>query len=116
MKSLMEYKDYHARIEYDEEDHIFVGQVLGINDSLNFHGKSVDELVTAFQDSIENYLDLCSRIGKTPDKEFRGMFNVRIDPKMHKEASLEAANEGITLNQFVSDAIRDKLALAENAR
>jgi predicted HicB family RNase H-like nuclease len=52
----MEYKNYHAKIEFDEEDNIFVGQVLGINDSLNFHGSSVSELQEAFNDSIENYL------------------------------------------------------------
>ncbi len=56
MSSLMEYKNYHAKIEFDEEDNIFVGQILGINDSLNFHGSSVSELQEAFNDSIENYL------------------------------------------------------------
>ena len=56
MSSLMEYKNYHAKIEFDEEDNIFVGQILGINDSLKFHGSSVSELHEAFHDSIENYL------------------------------------------------------------
>ena len=38
MKQLMQYKSYRAKIEYDAEDNIFVGKVIGINDSLNFHG------------------------------------------------------------------------------
>ncbi len=34
----MDYKGYHAKIKYDTDDDIFVGEVSGINDSLNFHG------------------------------------------------------------------------------
>ena len=44
MNSMLEYKGYHASIEYDAEDNIFVGEVFGITDSLNFHGTSVTEL------------------------------------------------------------------------
>ena len=45
MSSILEYKGYHASIEYDAEDNIFVGEVIGITDSLNFHGTSVDEVM-----------------------------------------------------------------------
>lgn len=109
MNSLMEYKGYHAKIDYDEEDNIFVGQVLGINDSLNFHGTSVSELKESFRNSIENYLDYCKQTGKNPEKEFKGTFNVRIKPQAHKMAALAAADEGITMNQFVAEAIDEKL-------
>ena len=44
MSSMLEYKGYHASVEYDAEDNIFVGEVFGITDSLNFHGSSVEEL------------------------------------------------------------------------
>lgn len=67
----MEYKGYYAKIEYDEDDNLFVGQVLGINDSLNFHGTSVSELQESFHNSIDNYLSLCKQIRKKPEKEFR---------------------------------------------
>ena len=53
---MLTYKGYHAKISYDEEDELFVGDVFGINDSLNFHGRSVDELTEAFHNSIDNYL------------------------------------------------------------
>ena len=63
MKSdMMKYKGYKAAIAYDEEDKIFVGEVFGVTDSLNFHGNSIDELETAFHDCIENYLALCAQI------------------------------------------------------
>ncbi len=105
MNSMLEYKGYHASIEYDAEDDIFVGEVFGITDSLNFHGTSVIELKEMFEQSIDNYLELCEKIGKNPDKEFKGTFNVRIPPEMHKKAALAAAEQKITLNQYVMRAI-----------
>lgn len=110
MSSVMEYNGYHARIEYDSQDNIFVGTVLGLNDVLGFHGSSVEELMLAFKDCIDNYLEWCKVAGKEPEREFRGMFNVRISPDSHREAAMEAAIDGITMNQFVSEAIEEKIA------
>lgn len=106
MRSMLEYKGYHASVVYDAEDKIFIGEVFGITDSLNFHGTSVEELNKTFAQCIDNYLDLCEKIGKAPDKEFKGTFNVRIPPELHREAALAAAEQKITLNQYVAQAIR----------
>ena len=113
ISSLMECKGYHAKIEFDQEDKIFVGHVLGINDSINFHGKSVRELTKEFDNAISNYLDYCKKSEKEPEKEFKGSFNIRIKPEQHKKIALYAADEGITINQFVSRAIDDELARLE---
>ncbi len=116
MSSMLEYKGYHASVEYDAEDNIFVGEVFGINDSLNFHGTSVDELKEMFEQCIDNYLDLCEKIGKKPDKEFKGTFNVRITPELHKKAALEAAKQKITLNQYVMRAISRSFEKEDNIK
>ena len=110
MSSVMEYNGYHAKVEFDSQDEIFVGKVLGLNDTLVFHGKSVEELEQSFRNCIEDYLDLCKEIGKTPEKEFKGVFNIRISPDSHREAAMDAAIDGITLNQFVTEAIDKKIA------
>ena len=109
MSKMMEYQGYHAQIEYDAEDGIFVGKVFGLADSLNFHGTSVSELEEMFHQSVDNYLQMCAETGKTPEKEFKGSFNIRISPELHKEISLQAAQEGITLNQYVLRALEDSL-------
>ena len=106
MKSnMMKYKGYRATIAYDGEDNIFVGEVFGIRDSLNFHGRSIDELEESFHNSVDNYLELCFKIGKDPQKEFSGNFNVRTTPTIHKQAAEYAAENGFSLNQVVSIAI-----------
>ena len=112
MSKMMEYKGYHALIEFDAEDGIFVGKVYGITDSLNFHGTSVSELEEMFHQSIDNYLAMCAEYKKVPDKEFKGSFNVRISPELHREISLQAAQEGMSLNQFVLKALEKSLSLA----
>ena len=113
ISSLMEYNGYHAKVEFDSEDQIFIGHVLGINDSLNFHGESVKELTQSMHVCIDNYLEYCKKVGKEPEREFKGSFNVRIKPEQHKKIALYAANEGITINQFVSRAIDDELDILE---
>lgn len=110
MKSMLEYRGYHASVEYDAEDDILIGEVFGISDSLNFHGQSISEIKEMFKQSIDNYLEICEKLGKNPDKEFKGTFNVRISPENHKKAALEAKKRKITLNQFVSDAIEHEIS------
>lgn len=53
----MEYKGYRAQIEYSEEDGLFVGRVVGLADSLYFHGVTVQEAEEMFHQSVDNYLD-----------------------------------------------------------
>ena len=48
MADLMEYKGYHAKVEYDPDDKLLVGKVFGISDSLNFHAKDVMSLKKHF--------------------------------------------------------------------
>ncbi len=106
MNSMLEYRGYHAAISYDADDELFVGEVFGIVDSLNFHGSSIDELKQKFADCIENYLDVCKQIGKEPEKEFKGSFNVRIPSELHRQIATLAAQQKITLNQYVVNALR----------
>ena len=112
MDGMMHYNGYRARIYFDDDDNIFVGEVFGIQDSLNFHGESVRELTEMFHQCIDNYLEMCKRTGKTPNKEYKGSFNIRIGEQKHRAAAEEAFREGISLNEFVEHAISEKLAAA----
>lgn len=109
MKNLMEYKGYYAKIEYSAEDEIFFGLIEGINDVISFEGTGIEELKTAFRESVEDYLDMCQKYGKEPQKAYKGSFNVRINPELHKRAAMLATSKGTSLNQFVESAIADKI-------
>ena len=68
----MKHKGYHAKVEYDPDDHIFVGHIIGIRDAVGFHGESVQELETAFAEAVDNYLAACEQLGQQPNKPLRG--------------------------------------------
>ena len=108
MKNLMEYKDYYAKIEYSSENDIFVGSIIGIDDSITFDGKSISELKKSFHEAVDDYLDMCQKIGKEPQKYYKGSFNVRISPEIHRRADLLAKSKKMCLNKFVENAINEK--------
>ena len=64
---MIEYKGYKGEFNFDDEAGIFHGEVTGTRDVITFQGLSVEELHTAFRDSIEAYLDFCARRGREPD-------------------------------------------------
>jgi predicted HicB family RNase H-like nuclease len=68
----MKYKSYIARIEYDEDDRIFVGHLAGIKDIVGFHGSTVDELEHAFHETVDNYLAICEETGRPAQTTYSG--------------------------------------------
>ena len=60
--SVMNYKGYAARIEYSEEDGLFIGHIAGIRDIVGFHGESVQELRNAFEEAVTDYLETCAKL------------------------------------------------------
>jgi len=66
MTNVTTYNGYSARIEYDDEDEIFFGRLAVIRDGVSFHGDTVAELKTAFREAVDDYVETCAKIGKTP--------------------------------------------------
>ena len=58
-ETMMEYKGYLGKADYDYEAKIFHGEVIGLKDVITFQGRTVDELEQAFKDSINDYLAWC---------------------------------------------------------
>lgn len=110
MNNIIEYKGYHAKLDVNFDDNILVGTVIGVNDTLCFHATTVDEAKEVFANCIDEYLEMCKEFGREPDKEYKGSFNVRITPELHKKADLEARKRNISLNQFVMDSIENEIS------
>ena len=109
MNNTMEYKGYVGSVEFSEEDGLFYGKVMGIRALISYEGTTAHELVDDFHGAVEYYLALCEAEGKEPEKAYKGSFNVRISPELHKQAAIFATTHGISLNSFVENALRTSL-------
>jgi predicted HicB family RNase H-like nuclease len=102
---MFKYKGYIGRVDFDEEDEVFHGEVVNTRDVITFQGKSVLELKRSLKNSVDDYLEFCRERGEKPDRPFSGKFVVRIPPEVHREAFIEAKRSGKSLNAWVREAI-----------
>lgn len=63
----MIYKGYRERHQYDPEDKIWFGEILGIGDLVSFSSYNESDLEKAFHDAVDDYLDFCKQIEKQPE-------------------------------------------------
>ena len=112
MKNLIEYKGYIGSIEFSQEDELFYGKIQGIRALISYEGTNAQELIEDFHEAVDAYLELCQENGKTPEKAYKGSFNIRVSPELHKKIAIYAMEHDITLNNFVEQSIEKQLALA----
>ena len=105
MNDIIKYKDYSAVLHFSSDDEVFYGKTIGINDPVTFEGQSVSELKKAFKEAIEDYLLTCKKLNKTPEKTYKGSFNVRASTNLHREAAYAALQKNVTMNDFIKGAI-----------
>ena len=101
----MSYKGYSARVEYDDEDGIFIGRIAGIRDGVGFHADTVEGLREAFREAVEDYLETCAKIGKEPQRAYSGQMMFRVNPEVHRKAALAAELAGKSLNQWAEEVL-----------
>jgi len=109
MSSYIHYRDYVGSIGFFEDEEVFHGRVIGIKSMISFEGDSVKTLIEDFHNAVDEYLEFCEKSSKQPERPFKGSFNVRIQPELHRKAALAASERGLSLNAFVEDAIRNNV-------
>jgi predicted HicB family RNase H-like nuclease len=106
MTNVLKHNGYQARVDFDAEDRIFVGRIVGIDDIVTFHADTVDELVEAFKESLDDYIETCSKIGKNPDRSYSGTVYLRVSEATHANAAKAAELAGKSLNEFGEEALQ----------
>ncbi|MEE8393843.1 MAG: type II toxin-antitoxin system HicB family antitoxin, partial [Rhodospirillales bacterium] len=104
----VEYKSYQGAVSY--EDGRLVVQILHITDFVVAECDSASAVGTVFRELVDEYITDCKALGREPNKPFKGTFNVRVSPDLHREAVLSATRHEQTLNAWVSNAISGKLS------
>ncbi|MFC3322250.1 type II toxin-antitoxin system HicB family antitoxin [Mesorhizobium cantuariense] len=101
------YKGYAGSIEFDDEDMVFHGRVLGIRDIVTFEAANADDLVKAFQESVDDYLAFCKEGGMESQRPYSGKLALRTTPEIHALLGKAAASDGKSINQWVSDTLAE---------
>jgi predicted HicB family RNase H-like nuclease len=111
MSNVLEYKGYYGKVEFSATDKVLYGKVIGLNSLISFEGDSVQSLKEDFEGAIDDYLEMCAEKGVEPEKAYKGSFNVRVSPELHKTLVIYSASHGQTLNSTIEEAIRRYVAV-----
>ena len=101
----LQYKGYSGNIMFSEEDEVFHGKVTGIKSLVSFEGDSVSTITEDFHNAVDEYLDFCAENDIKPEKQFKGSFNIRITPLLHRQLAHYSSSIGKSLNSVVEEAI-----------
>jgi hypothetical protein len=69
----LSYKGYEGLTSYNATDKVFHGKILGISDLVTFESETANELLVAFQEAVDDYLETCKELDKEPDKGGKSM-------------------------------------------
>lgn len=99
-------RDYIYSVVWSEEDDAFIGRVLEFP-SLAAHGstqaKALGEIQSVVEHACEDLQDSGEALPEPLNKRrYSGTLNVRLPKYLHRQLAIEAAEEGVSLNQLIS--------------
>ncbi len=103
----MKYKNYAAKIEYSDEDECFVGHIAAIKDIVGFHGESAAKLRAAFEEAVDDYLETCEKLNRTPQKSYSGNLMLRVPAELHAAVAAAAEVSGKSINQWATETFAE---------
>jgi predicted HicB family RNase H-like nuclease len=109
---VLTHRGFIGSVRFSAQDDVFFGKVEGVNDLITFEGDSVKELKDAFRYVVDEHIKDCEDENIPIEKSYKGSFNLRLTPELHRRAAITAKARGSTLNSFVREAIEKKLELA----
>ena len=113
MKDVMTYKGFIGSVHFAAEDKVFYGRIEGISDLITFEGVTVKQLEEGFKHMVDEHIKDCKENNLPLEKSYKGNLNIRLAPELHKKAAYNAALRGISLNQYINDAIKKSLQASD---
>jgi len=106
----LRYKDYQGSVTFVDGT-LFI-QILHIDDLITTECENAPLAQAAFEDLVDDYIQTCAEMNKSPSKPFKGSFNVRIPPYLHRSIAMQASEGGETMNQWIQKALEEKIERA----
>ena len=107
MNNTIQYKGYVGSVEFSEEDGIFFGKVMGIRSLISYEGETAKELLADFHGAVDDYLETCKAEGKEPEVAFKGSFNIRISPELHKKIFIYTTERQMSMNKYIEETLQN---------
>jgi predicted HicB family RNase H-like nuclease len=54
---------------------------------------------------VDEHIKDCEVENLSPEKSYKGSFNVRLTPELHRRIAISAKMRGITINKYVYEAL-----------
>ena len=105
MKDFMHYKNYYGSVHFDDDELIFYGKIEFVRASVRYEATNAKGLKKAFQEAVDDYLDLCESQSIKPELPFKGSLNVRLGPELHRKVAIAAATHDVSTNKFIADTL-----------
>ncbi|HFT3113372.1 TPA: type II toxin-antitoxin system HicB family antitoxin [Salmonella enterica subsp. enterica serovar Paratyphi B] len=106
----LKYKGYLGTVEPDFDNNILYGKLAFIRDLVTYEATTLSELEKEFKVSVDLYLQDCAAMNKEADTPFKGVFNVRLDPDLHRRVAEMALEEDLSLNAFVNRTLEKEVS------
>lgn len=106
---MINYEHYIYRIIWSAEDEEFVGlctEFPSLSYLADNHSQALEGITNLVKEVV---VDLLANGEEIPEpisqRNYSGKFQVRIPPELHRKIALEAAEENISLNRYVSNKL-----------
>jgi predicted HicB family RNase H-like nuclease len=107
---MMKYKGYTAKVEFDPEAEILHGEIAEIADVVTFQADSIPQLRVEFELAVDDYLAFCKEQNREAQRPYSGRFVVRLEPELHRAVAIAASHGHLSLNSYVTNALRAAMA------
>lgn len=102
---ILKYGEYEGTAELDMDRQVCRGKILFIDDLVTYETASPADLQREFEAAVDDYVETCASLGREPQKPFKGLFNVRVSPALHRAVALRAMADCVSQNDVAVRAL-----------
>jgi predicted HicB family RNase H-like nuclease len=105
MKDYMHYKSYYGSVHFDDKELLFHGKIEFIRALVSYEATDAKGLRRAFEEAVDDYIEMCKSQKIKPELPFKGSLNVRLGPELHRRVAIAAAHQHTSVNRFIAETL-----------
>lgn len=115
LTNILNYRGYYAEFGYDDSADAFHGRIIGLNDVIDFYGRTVDDLKAEFRTSVDEYLEWCRDEGEEPEKTWSGKMTLRPSDEQRRLYVVAAAARKKSVSAWMLEVLdRESAAIVSS--